>query len=249
MEHWLKKQICLSLLVFATFFFCPVEADSSWLDKGSSFLKSIMGTGKADELTMDEISKGLKEALRVGSENVVKKLGAEDGFNADPDIHIPLPSALNKVKSLLAGIGKAQMLEDLELKMNRAAETATLKAKPLFIDAITRMTLEDAKKIYDGPDDAATRYFQDKMSLGLAWEMKPVIDDTLSSIGVIQSYDNIIKEYKTLPFVPDIKADLSEHVIEKAMDGIFHYLAKEEAAIRKDPVKRTTALLKKVFNK
>jgi hypothetical protein len=180
---------------------------------------------------------------------VVKQLGTADGFNADPDIHIPLPPSLDKVKSVLAGVGMASMFENLELKLNRAAETATPKAKQLFFNAISEMTFEDVRQIYDGPDDAATQYFKEKMSPDLAEEMKPVVEDSMSQVGAVRVYDNMMKEYRSLPFVPDVKADLTAHVIEKGMDGIFYYMAKEEAAIRKDPVKRTTELLKKVFNR
>ena len=227
----------------------PTLATCGWLDKGTSLLKSMGGGDKVAALTTDEIGKGLKEALRVGSETVVRQLGSKDGFNSDSNIHIPLPGSLNKVKDLLSKVGKAQLFEDLEVKLNRAAEAATPKAKQLFVDAISAMTLDDVKKIYDGPDDAATQYFKGKMSPQLAEEMKPVINETLSQVGAIQSYDNTMKEYKKLPFVPDVKANLTEHVVEKGMDGIFYYLAKEEAAIRQNPAKRTTELLQRVFKK
>lgn len=249
MNCFIKKRVLILGLVLVPFVWTQAVAEQSWFDRGSSFFRSLLGDEKTESLTIGEISNGIKEALLVGSENVVKKLGVEDGFYSDPKIHIPLPQVFEKVRPVLAAVGKAGMLDDLELKLNRAAETATPKAKKLFIDAIARMTLEDVKKIYDGPDDAATRYFQSKMSPELAREMQPVVDNTLSGVGVIQAYDNIIQEYKSLPFVPDIKADLSDHVIGKAMDGIFYYLAEEEAAIRRDPVKRTTELLQKVFDK
>jgi hypothetical protein len=109
------------------------------------------------------------------------------------------------------------------------------------------MTFEDARGILNGPDDAATQYFRKTMSPDLAEAMRPVVDDSLSEVGAVQSYDRMMGKYADLPFVPDVKADLSDHVVNKGMDGIFYYMAKEEAAIRKDPVKRTTDLLKKVF--
>ena len=139
------------------------------------------------------------------------------------------------------------MLDDLELRLNRAAEMATPKAKELFLQSIKEMTLDDAMGIYKGPDDAATKYFQNKMSHPLAETMRPVVEDSLSQVGAVQSYDTIMEKYRSLPFVPDVKADLTHHVIDKGMDGIFHYLALEEAAIRKNPAKRTTDLLKLVF--
>jgi hypothetical protein len=185
----------------------------------------------------------------VGSKNVVKQLGAEDGFNKDSKIHIPLPASLDSVKSMLDKVGMSYLFEDLELKLNRAAEYATPKAKKLFRNAISEMSFEDVKQIYNGPDDAATQYFKEKMTPELALEMKPVIETSLSQVGAVRAYDNMMKNYKSIPFVPDVKADLTDHVIEKGMDGIFYYMAKEEAAIRQDPVKRTTELLQKVFTK
>lgn len=249
MKHILTFRYWLVAVSMSIIMVLPVMAGNSWLEKGTSLLKTVGGNDSASSLTTDEIGNGLKEALRVGSETVVKQLGTEDGFNSDSSIHIPLPENLNKVKSMLSKVGKASYFEDLELRLNRAAEYATPKAKELFADAITEMTMEDVKKIYDGPDDAATQYFKEKMSPKLADEMRPVVDDTLLQVGAIRSYDNMIQEYKKIPFVPDIKADLSDHVVQKGMDGIFYYLAKEEAAIRQNPVKRTTELLQKVFNR
>jgi hypothetical protein len=101
--------------------------------------------------------------------------------------------------------------------------------------------------IYKGPDDAATKYFQSKMSQPLAETMHPIVEKSLSQVGAVKSYDNVIGEYRSLPFVPDVKADLTNYVTEKGMDGIFYYLAQEEAAIRQNPAKRTTDLLKRVF--
>lgn len=224
-------------------------AGAGWLDKGTDLLKSLSGSEASSELTIEEIGSGLKEALRVGSETVVQQLGAVDGFNNDDLIHIPLPESLNYVKTMLSKVGMSSLFEDLELRLNRAAEAATPRAKQLFFDAIAQMTLEDVKEIYNGPDDAATQYFKAKMSPQLAEEMAPVVEDTLMEVGAVRAYDNMMEEYTSLPFVPDVKADLTGHVIEKGMDGIFYYIAKEEAAIRADPMKRTTELLKKVFDR
>lgn len=224
-------------------------AGNPWFNKGSELLKSFTDSDKAGELTLDEIGDGLKEALKVGSNNVVNQLGAANGFNNDSSIHVPLPASLDKVKSMLNKVKMAYLFEDLELKLNRAAEAATPRAKQLFWNAISGMTFQDVKQIYNGPDDAATRYFESKMSLDLAREMKPVIEESLLEVGAIRAYDNMMNKYKSFPFVPDVKANLTEHVIEKGMDGIFYYMAKEEAGIRQNPAKRTTELLKKVFSR
>ncbi len=231
----------LSLLLLST------DAGAGLLDEGQKLLKSVGGGQTQTGLSVEEIGAGLKDALRVGSENVIGRLGKIDGFNTDPVVHIPLPKQLETVRSALGKVGMSGMLEDLELKLNRAAEVATPKAKKLFEQAITDMSFDDVKEIYNGPKDAATRYFKSKMSPGLAEEMRPVVKDSLAKVGAIQSYDNIMKKYQSLPFVPDVKANLTDHVVEKGIDGIFHYMAKEEVAIREDPVKRTTDLLKKVF--
>jgi hypothetical protein len=233
----------------------PVHAGNSWFEKGSQTLKSFGLTEtkttdavSASGLSVEEIAAGLKEALRVGSENVVAQLSATDGFNTDQRIHIPLPENLSMVKTALEKVGYSSLTEDLELKLNRAAEAATPEAKKLFLDAISAMTFEDVQSIYKGADDAATQYFKKKMSPGLARVMEPVIDKSLSQVGAVQAYDTMIGEYKTLPFVPDVKSNLTGHVVDKGMDGIFYYMAMEEKAIRQDPIKRTTELLQKVFN-
>ena len=224
---------------------------AGWFDKAKEFLEEsgISSSGTANNLTEAEITSGLKEALEVSSNLVVNQLGTEGGFNADPNIHIPLPNSLKKVQSTLEKVGMSGMLDDLETRLNRAAEIATPKAKEIFLNAIQAMTLDDARNILAGENDAATRYFQSKMTPDLVEEFTPIVNDSLSEAGAIKSYDNAIGQYKKLPLVPDVQSDLSSYVVEKGMDGIFHYLAVEEAKIRTNPVARTTELLKKVFGK
>lgn len=194
-----------------------------------------------------EITDGVREALKVGTERVVAQLGRVDGFNADSKIHIPLPDGLRDVRAALSMVGMAALADDVELKLNRAAETATPKAKKLFWQAITDMSLKDIEGIYNGPDDAATQYFRASMSAPLRDEMRPVVDESLAEAGAIQAFDLMIGSYKSIPFMPKVKADLTEHVLDKALDGVFYYLGQEEAAIRNDAVKRTTEILRRVF--
>lgn len=237
-------------LTLFTWFPYQACAEGSWLDKGVDVFKNMSEESKGEtskEPSSVEIGKAFKQALRIGSEKVVSRLGATDGFNADPSVHIPLPEKLKTVKTMLSEVGMSQLTDDLELKLNRAAEAAVPKAKDLFLQAINEMTFEDIKTIYKGPENSATKYFKGKMSPDLKKEMQPVVENSLSQVGAIKAYDKVIGQYQTLPFVPDAKADLTEHVVQKGMEGIFHYLAKEEASIRKDPAKQTTALLKKVF--
>ncbi|MDH5297712.1 MAG: DUF4197 domain-containing protein [Desulfobulbaceae bacterium] len=246
-----RKRHCM--VMGATFFTlvalpATVVAAEKWWEKGVSIFNSGQsGTGQQGTLSAPDVSQAFQEALRIGSGKVVSQLGRPDGFNNDPAVHIPLPQGLATAKSMLTRIGMAGLADDLELKLNRAAEAATPKAKVLFLQAISNMTFDDAMKLYQGPEDAATRYFQEKMSAGLAEAMHPIVEQSLAQVGAVQAYDNMIRQYRTIPLVPDIKANLTDHAVEKGMAGIFHYLAKEEAAIRRDPARQTTALLKRVF--
>lgn len=221
------------------------EMGKDLLDKATSQPSS----SSSSSLSEAEIGSGLKEALTIGSGNVVSQLGKSGGFSQDKAVYIPLPENLKKVRSAMKLVGMDGMLDDLELKLNQAAEVATPKAKSHFIGAIKQMSLTDARNILSGPDDAATRYFQSKMSAPLAEEMTPIVAESLSQVGAVKQYDAVMAQYSDIPFVPDVKSDLNNYVVNKAMDGIFHYLAVEEAAIRQNPVKRSTALLKKVFAK
>lgn len=200
-------------------------------------------------LSIADISSGLKEALRVGTGHVVGQLGATDGFHLDPKVHIELPSVLGRVEKTLATIGMGDLTQDLELRLNRAAEAATPKAKALFVDAISEMTFDDAQKILSGSNDSATQYLRGKMGPALSKEMAPLVDRALLDVGAVQAYDLVIGKYQDIPFVPDLKADLKGYVVDKAMEGIFYYVAIEEAKIRQNPAARTTELLKKVFTK
>jgi len=243
-------------LILCVGMFTMSQAQASWLDQGAELLKSIQqsqtdsnksSSTSLSDLSSADIEKAFKEALSKGTQTVVGQLGVKDGFNADPKIHIPLPKTLKKVQSTLDQFGMGDYMDDVEVKLNRAAEAATPEAKALFIDAIKEMSFEDVQKIYKGPEDSATQYLKEKTSPKIRAKMEPIIARTLNEVGAVKAYDKAISKYKKMPFVPDVKADLLNHVLDKGMDGIFYYIAKEEAAIRKDPVKQTTDLLKKVF--
>jgi hypothetical protein len=240
------KKLLLPTIAVAALLAVPAAAQFGDLLKKGQEMMGGSSSG-ASALSTGDIASGLKEALRVGSERVVSQVGKTDGYNKDPAIHLPLPGSLKSVQSALNAAGMGGMLDDLELKLNRAAEAAAPKAHTLFADAISQMSIDDARKIYDGPKDAATQYFKSKMSKPLAAEMTPVVNQSLAEVGAVKSYDAVMGQYKQIPFVPDTKANLTGYVVEKGMDGIFLYLGKEEAAIRDNPAKRSTELLKKVF--
>ena len=214
---------------------------------GLNLASPILGGGGSRPLTDLEIGNGLKEALRVGTERVVQQVGVTDGYNADPLIHIPLPEDLRKVHNTLDKIGLGGMTADLELKLNRAAERAAPEAKEVFWNAITEMSLQDVRAIWQGPEDSATQYFRGKMTMPLTDRFTPIVTNAMGEVGAIRSYDRMMDKYKSIPFVPDVKADLTRYTVGKGLDGLFTYVAKEEAAIRKDPAKRSTELLQRVF--
>jgi hypothetical protein len=230
-------------------------ASAGWLDKLGGLLGSKDDSSNATSnaassvLTNADIGGAFKQALELGSQRVVEQLSVVDGFNNDPVVHIPLPKQLNDARRWLDKVNMTQHLDDLELKLNRAAEEAMPQAKTLFVDAIKQMTFDDVRAIYNGPQDSATRYFQAKMTPTLRDAMAPVVSSSLSEVGAIKRYDDTMAEYRAIPFVPDIKADLVGHVVQKGLEGMFYYLAQEEAAIRRDPLKRTTELLQQVFGK
>jgi hypothetical protein len=234
-----------TLLVVVLFLGACTETE--WQQVGQVFDQINNGTQAGSALSLSEINAGLKEALRVGTGRVVGQLGKTDGFNADPAIRIPLPDKLAAARNMFGQVGLGGLFEDLELRLNRAAEAATPKAKALFWQAIREMTIQDVQTLFNGPDDAATRYFERKMTPELAAAMRPVVDQSLNEVGAVRVYNQAAAQLNAIPYAPEIKADLTGYVVEKGMAGIFHYLAQEEAAIRKNPAKRTTELLQRVF--
>ena len=243
----LQRLAFATALVVASF-----SAQAGWLDDLKSALKGDKDkpAGIAEQvqaLSDGDINKAFKQALDLGSQQVVEQLSTTGGFNADSLIRIPLPSKLEQARDLLTKVGLEGELDELEVRLNRAAESATPQAKALFTNAIKEMSFDDIRGIYEGSDNAATLYFQDKMTPSLTTAMEPIISSSLLEVGALKQYDDLIKDYKKIPFVPDLKADLTEHVINGSLNGVFYYLAEQEAAIRKDPVKQTTELLKRVF--
>lgn len=240
-QHILRKLGVAAFAALVSVSGC--SSDSLGNLQNSGLLDSVTG----GSLSIDEITRGLKEALSTGSNNVVSKLGKSGGFNTDPSIRVPLPSALSKARDYAAKVGLDGSFNELENKLNEAAERATPKAKSLFLGAIKEMSVSDAKGILQGPDNAATSYFQGKTEVKLADAMRPLIDQSLSEVGAVNSFNKLVKSYKRIPGAPKINADLTAHVVEKGMSGIFYYLASEEKQIRDNPAKRTSELLQKVF--
>jgi len=236
--------------LLALFFtICPSVQASNWFEAGKDILSKVLSSPEttSSALTRQDIIAGLKEALEIGSSNVLQQVGKENGFYGDPRIHIPLPQKFQDAQAVLSRLQLSGILDELETRLNRAAENAAPQTKEIFWRAIREMSFDDAMRIYRGPQDAATLYFEEKTTPALRETIRPIVTQTLQEAGAVQLYDQFIGKYSGLPFVPDLKSDLTGHVCDKALAGIFTYLAEEEAAIRTNPAKRTTELLRKLF--
>ncbi|GAK54913.1 hypothetical protein U27_01744 [Candidatus Vecturithrix granuli] len=219
-----------------------LTTSSVYAQKLDEVLQSVLGA--------DQIAEGLKEALKVGTENVVQIVSKLDGFYKSPDIKIFFPDKLKAAEKLLRTAGFGLLVEEFELSMNRAAERSASEAKDLFWDAITQMTIQDAEKILKGKDNEATLYFQEKTSARLQEIFSPIVTTVMAEVGVTRLYQDL--ETKVNTFVPlglFTDFDLNQYVTEKALEGLFLKLSEEERKIRNDPKARITELLQKVFNK
>lgn len=199
-----------------------------------------------DVVSTGTIAAGLREALEIGSRQAVRELGRPDGF-LDSRFHIPLPESLQQAREVAGRFGLAGMFDEMEIELNRAAEAAVPEAQKLFVAAIRQLTFDDVMRIYGGSDDAATRYLRRTTSAELSRQMRPIVDASLAEVGALNTFSSLVEQYNRLPLVAPIDADLTSHVLQYADDALFALVAREEAAIRRNPAKRTTELLREVF--
>jgi len=224
------------------------QGGTDWLSATQNIFGSELFQSTASSaLSSSEISAGLREALKIGTNTVVAQLGRSGGFSNDAAIQIPLPSQLQTVDNALSKFGLGGLTSDLKSRMNDSAEIATPRAKELFFNSISKMTIDDAKSILTGPNDAATSFLRRTMGAELSTDIAPIIQSALNQAGAVQAYDKVMGQYASLPFISNVKTDLNSYVVNKTLDGIFYYVAQEEAAIRDNPAKRTTEILQKVF--
>ena len=194
-----------------------------------------------------DISGGLKEALNNGISKQVTKLTAIDGFYRNELVKILLPEELRKVDSGLRKIGLGNLADDGLRAINRTAEDAVKTATPIFVNAITGMTFNDAKNILMGSENAATSYLQNSTSTALYSKFNPVIKNSFAKVGADKIWTNIITKYNSIPFVNKVNPDLTDYVTNQAMNGVFKMISVEEKNIRTDINARTSNLLKSVF--
>lgn len=238
------KRLFFSLMIMTL---VPVGANAQLkglIDKAKTKVESKTGKGS---LTNTDIGAGLKAALKEGVTKQVTKLTAEDGFYKNEAVKILLPEELQKVDKKLRQLGMSKIADEGIKVLNRAAEDAVKEATPIFVNAITSMTIKDAKSILMGADDSATTYLQTSTSKPLYAKFSPVVQTSLSNVGADAIWEGIITKYNNLPLVTKVNPNLTDYVTNKAMEGVFKMISVEEKNIRTDLSSRTTDLLKKVF--
>ncbi|WP_269533487.1 DUF4197 domain-containing protein [Chitinimonas sp. BJYL2] len=203
--------------------------------------------GGLDALSDKDAASGLKEALVQAAGVAVGQLDQNDGFLGNEQVRIPLPERLQKAEKMLRKLGMSKQADELITSMNRAAEGAVKEAKPILVDAVKKMSWQDAKGILTGGDNAATDYFRRTTSEAIAARFKPVVQKATAKVKVAQHYDAYAGKAASLGLIRAEDANLDDYVTRKAMDGLFLMIAKEEQQIRADPMGQASKLLKKVF--
>ena len=206
-------------------------------------------TQTPSKLTNEEVIRGLKEALSVGTNKSTSLAAKLDGFNKNPQIYIPWPAEAQEMKVRLKQMGFSKKIEEFETSLNRAAEEAALKAAPIFIDAISKMTLQDGFAILNGKDTAATNYLRKSTYSSLSAQFMPVIQAAIQKVNVTSYWAPLVTAYNKIPMVKKQNPNLPQYVNNKAINGLMTLIANEEIKIRKDPAARVSDILKKVFGK
>jgi hypothetical protein len=202
--------------------------------------------GIADISNADAVG-GLKQALTDGSAAAVKLLGAENGYFANPKVRIPLPPSLQKIESGLRMFGMKKKAEELVLSMNRAAEAAAPEAKQLLVEAVKKMSVQDAKGILTGGDTAATEYFKRTTQAQLTQRFLPIVKKATDRVGLAQQYNNLAGQGVQLGLIKKDDASIETYVTRKALDGLYLMIAEQEKSFRQNPVGAASNIVRKVF--
>lgn len=231
--------------IFIIAFFIHVHSYAQ-LDQILSKTKKVLDMKQP--LTSEEVSKGLKEALINGITKGTDITSKLDGYYKNPEIKIPFPPDVKMVEDKLRMLGMGGEVDKFIVTLNRGAEDAAKEAKPIFIAAIKQMTIDDAMAILKGQPDAATQFLQRTTTAQLKEKFKPVVQVSLDRVQATKYYADLVKNYNRIPFVSKVNPSLKDYATDKAIQGLFTMIAKEEKSIRQDPLARTSDLLQKVFN-
>jgi hypothetical protein len=202
---------------------------------------------------------GLREALSLAARLATERLGRRNGFLNDPQVHIPLPRSISRMQSQLRRVGLSGSIDDLEVRINHAAEAAMPAAQEIFLNTIRSISVTDAISIVRGGDTAATRFLRDRTEGQLTRLLRPSMESTLTSSGAYQTVEAVephLQSGRDLlsrfgfgrpSATRSLRETVTDHAVEKALDGAFYYIGQEEQAIRRDPVRRTTSILRRIF--
>jgi len=202
---------------------------------------------EGESVSTEEVAQGLKEALTNGVSKGSDLVSQIDGYFKNPEIKIPFPPEVKQVETTLRQMGLGKEVDRFVLTLNRGAEDAAKEAKPIFVEAVKQMTIQDAWAILKGEKDAATQYLKSSTSTLLKEKFQPIIQESLNKVNATKYYADLVNTYNKIPLVQKVNPALDEYATEKAIDGLFVMIAKEEKNIRENPLSRTSELLKKVF--
>lgn len=206
----------------------------------------VLAVGLGD-LSGKEASAGLKEALSRGADMAVSQLGKPNGFMGDARVRIPLPKSLRAAEKMMRTLGMKKQAEELIETMNRAAELAVVEAKPILLESVQKMTIDDARGILAGGDDAATQYFRRTTSTALGKKFLPIVKQATAKVQLADQYSEYAGQAAKLGLLEEKDANLDSYVTQKALDGLFVMIAEQEKSIRQDPVGTGSKLLQTVF--
>ena len=243
----MKKINILCAFLALTFFGINVQAQIKLGDIFKKVTEKATKPGATGTPSTLEIGQGIKEALQIGVSAGADRLSVKDGFLGNLAVKILMPPEAQKVERTLRGIGLNKLCDNVILSLNRAAEDAATQAKPIFISAIKQMTLTDATNILLGNKDAATAYFKRVTTAQLMEKFSPIVTTSLNKVNATKYYSDLTTQYNRLPLVKPVNTNLTEYVTQKAIDGLFIEVAKEELKIRDNFSSRSTTLLQKVF--
>lgn len=210
-------------------------------------LPMLAQAGLLDALSNQDVNQGLRQALEQGAGAAVSSLGVQGGFQDSPRFHIPLPDPIKKLEPALRMMGQGKALDDLNQAMNQAAETAVADAKPLLVNAVRQMTVEDAKNILTGGDDSVTQYFRSKTFEPLTQKFLPVVTKATRQYKLAERYNRIAGKGAALGLVSSENARIEDFVTRHALDALYTRIAEEERQIREHPAQALGSLARKVF--
>jgi Protein of unknown function (DUF4197) len=250
MKKYKLKQLFFFVFLLGSFV-CTYQAQAQLFDMLKQESKKLLLNDGSSSLpfSQDEAVKALKQALTKGIQKGTNIVSKQDGFFKNPEIIIPFPQDAKKVESTLRKMGLGSEIDKVVLSLNRAAEDASISALQIFINAITSMTISDAISIVKGDKTAATQFLRKTTYNQLLSTFTPTIKNSLDKVDATKYWSSIMNTYNKIPFIQKVNPDLTAYVTEKALNGLFIMIAKEEEQIRKDPIAQTTELLKKVFGK